>query len=137
MGSPQSGRRRGAPLTDAEREQRKAAARNPRGSRPSLASLDRIADAKERIGRPALERCLQFWADVLDCKIKQQVVTQYGKVIEIDPTIEQRRDASRELADRCGLPKRSEHDVAGMAFPLLVVDAGPDGLGWPDAEPGD
>ncbi len=96
----------------------RANAKKPRGSKPTLASLDVIADAKERIGRPALERCLQFWADVLDCKVKRQVVTEAG-IIDADPTIEQRTAASRELANRCGLPVRTDVDLS-TAPPLFL-----------------
>ena len=123
-------------LTEKQMKAQRERAKKPRGSRTSLAALEVIADAKERIGRPALERCLQFWADVLDCKIKRQLVTESGAVVTDDPTIDQRLAASREIANRCGLPQRTEHDVAGNAFPLMVVDAGREGLGWPDAEPG-
>lgn len=122
-------------MTEKQLAANRANAKKSRGSRPSLASLSKIEDAKERIGRPALEACLRFWVDVLQCAVKREVVTEDGGVIQADPTIEQRLAASREIANRCGLPPRSEHDVAGMAFPLLVVDAGREGLGWPDAEP--
>ncbi len=89
----------------------RANAKKPRGKAPSPPMADEITDAKEQIGRPALRRCLQLWADILDGKVKRQVVTEAG-IFDADPTIEQRIAASREIANRCGLPVRTDVDMS-------------------------
>lgn len=69
------------------------------------------------LGRSRLGRCARFWVDLVEGSVP-------------GATIMDRIAASRELADRCGLPKRTESELIERTFtPILVQVEG--GLGWP------
>ena len=115
-------------VTDKMRAANRANASKPRplrGKKPSLETLQVAENVKDTIGKPALERCLRFWIGVLDRTEKREIVTEAG-IIKADPSLEQRMAASREIADRCGMPRLTQVDAGKAAFPIVVV-----GADWP------
>lgn len=70
------------------------------GRKPGYSSRERrVRDRATTMGREALADVVQFWCDLVQGKI--------------DGSTADRLRASENLADRFGLPKRTEHEIMG------------------------
>lgn len=86
-----------------------ANAKKPRGSWPNVDEKAVIDRAKAK-GRKAITDCMDLW-----------VALVRGEVAGAE--IHDRRAAAKEIADRCGLPVRTEQEILGDAgFPPVVIE---------------
>lgn len=68
------------------------------------------------LGRSKLQLCVNTWVSILEAKSS----TNMDRIM-----------AAREIADRCGMPRRTESEIVTEKplTPLLIMMEG--GLGWP------
>lgn len=114
------GRTRGKP----ERKSEKQAAANKRngalGGAPPKPTLEQELTREQAFakGRSLLTRAVLLWEQLLKDELPEA-------------TIMDRLTAAREIANRCGMPTRTESEIVGdkpLTMMLVQVEGG---LGWP------